>query len=701
MFDVEELLKKLNVDDKKKKEILNKKNLINNLKIIYSKYDSNNRLFYTLACTAPKKVDIYMISELINEDYIKNEATLRGVYKEFEKNKNVNIQDLKKFIKKNTFSNEEIFSIIKKTCELPLSKKEILIKLKNEIPFVDSKFVLDEVNKLKIKDSSKNHIKNKDWLDEGEISKLHKPGENLQINEKIMKEHLERTKGKVVTRFPPEPNGILHIGHAKAINLNFGYALKFGGYTYFRFDDTNPKNEEKVYFDSIVEDVKWLGFTPYKITASSDYFDQMIDFGRKLINKNKAYICELSVDEIRNRRRLFSEALEQNKNATIEELSLILSPFRNRSIEENLKIYNEMVEKKHRENTYTFRFKMNLEFKNPLMFDLVGMRIIDCDHVRTKDKYNLYPSYEFALCVSDSLEDVTHSFCTREFFTRQDSYNWLLDELEIYKPVQWEFSRLNISNTVVSKRKLVPLKKYGIELDDPRLYTIKGMRRRGIPATAINNFVKSLGITYAETIIDVKNFDSFIRHELNKTARRIMCVVDPLKIFIRNAKKSKIIASDNCENGIKREINFSPYIYIEKSDFMEVGCDDFLRFTKNQPVGLYLYGTIKFIKYENDMIIAEVVDEIPKKFIHWVECEGVKVELRLYDKLFESFNPDEGDYLKSLNLDSLKIINGICDKRILKCKIEEKFQLQRIGYFCVDFDSSNEKIILNKTISLK
>lgn len=700
MFDYEELFKKLNIDENKKKEILNKKSLINNLKIIYSKYNSDNRLLYTLACTAPKKVDIETISQLINEGYIKNEATMRGIYKEFEKNKKPSIENLKEFIIKNVKSKEKIFLIIKKACESDLSKKEILVKLKNEIPFADSKFLLDEVNKFRPESFYDRHTKSKDWLSEGEISKLHRPGENPQINEKILKDHLERTKGKVVTRFPPEPNGILHIGHAKAINLNFGYAEKFGGYTYFRFDDTNPKNEEEVYFDSIIEDVKWLGFTPYKITASSNYFDKMIEFGRKLILKNKAYICELSADEIKNRRRLFSEALEQKKDLPVEELSLILSPFRNRSIEENLKIYEEMVDKKHRENTYTFRFKMDLSSKNPLMFDLVGMRIIDSEHVKTKDKYNLYPSYEFALCVSDSLEDVTHSFCTREFFTRQDSYNWLLDELELYKPVQWEFSRLNLSNTVVSKRKLVPLKKFGIELDDPRLYTIKGMRRRGIPANAINNFVKSLGITYADAVIDVKNFDSLIRNELNRTARRIMCVVDPLKIYIRNAKEKTIIASDNCENGINREIYFSPYVYIEKSDFIEIGDSNFLRFTKNQSVGLYLYGTIKFIKFEDDMIIAEVIDEIPKKYIHWVECDGIKVELRLYDKLFKVFNPDENDYLKEINLNSFKIINGICDKRIKNCKAEEKFQLQRIGYFCVDFDSTVEKIILNETISL-
>lgn len=694
MFDVESLLKKLNVSEDKKENILQKEQLKKNLETLYTNFDTDNKLLFTLACTAPKKIDILIFGILINENVIKNDATLRASMKFAIKNTDVTYEELKDFILKNTKSKEEVSEIINKACLSGKSKKEVYIILKNKLPFEDSKYLMDEVNKFEI-DTSKSK-KVKDWLEEGEVSMLHKPGDNPQLNEKILKDHLERTGGKVVTRFPPEPNGILHIGHAKAINLDFGYAEKYNGICYLRFDDTNPRNEEDYYFESIIEDVKWLGFEPYAITSSSKYFGDMCELAEKLILKDKAYICELSNEELKKRRRMLSEAFETDKDKSIEELGLILSPYRNREISENLKIFREMVEKKHKEGDYTLRFKMDIRSKNPMMFDLVGMRIIDCDHVVTKDKYNLYPSYEFALCVSDSLEDVTHSFCTREFFTRQESYKWLLDALEIYKPVQWEFSRLNISNTVLSKRKIVPLKKYGIELDDPRLYTIKGMRRRGIPPQAINNFVKSLGITYAETIIDNKKFESFIRDELNKTTQRVMCVMDPLKIYIRNAKEQEISIPNS-----NQKIIFKPYIYIEKSDFkMEDDDKDFLRFTPNQSVGLYMFGAIKFIKFDNDMIIAELTNETPKKFIHWVSCDSIKVTIRLYDPLFRSFNPEEGNYLDDINLDSLKTVVGHCDDRIKGCEIEDKFQFQRVGYFCVDPDTTPENIVFNRIITL-
>ncbi|WUR04065.1 glutamine-tRNA ligase (QARS1) [Vairimorpha necatrix] len=696
MFNVEELLAKLNIDKNKQENILKKEQLKRNLELLYTNYDIDNKLLYTLACTAPKKIDLLLIGKLIFENTITNESTLRAILKLVSKNEKMNFLEIKNFIKKNTKSKEEVKNLIKNTCKSGLTRKEVLIKLKNDLPFEDSKEVMDEVNKFAFDESTKQK-KSKDWLEEGEISLLHKPGENPQINEKIMKEHLERTFGKVVTRFPPEPNGILHIGHAKAINLDFGYAEKYNGICYLRFDDTNPRNEEDFYFDSILEDVKWLGFTPYQITSSSKYFEKMIEFAEKLILKNKAYICDLSNEEVKRRRRLLSESFENDSKKNIEELSLILSPHRNRPISENLKIFKEMIDKKYKEGDYTLRFKMNLSSKNPLMFDLVGMRIIDSDHVVTKDKYNLYPSYEFALCVSDSLEDVTHSFCTREFFTRQESYNWLLDELELYKPVQWEFSRLNISNTVLSKRKIVPLEKYGIKLDDPRLYTIKGMRRRGIPAQAINNFVRSLGLTYSETIIDNKMFESFIRDELNRTSRRVMCVTDPIKVNIRNITEKKIKTNDEKNS----EIIFKPFIYIEKSDFKMEADSDFLRFTPSQPVGLHLVGNIKFVKFENEMIIAEMTEEKCQKYIHWVPCDSKKVELRIYDQLFKSYNPEEENYLENLNLDSKKVIHGYCDSRIEGCQIEDKFQFQRIGYFCVDPDSTSDNIVLNKTISLK
>jgi len=370
-------------------------------------------------------------------------------------------------------------------------------------------------------------------------------------------------------------------------------------------------------------------------------------------------------------------------------------------VEENLKVFQEMIDGKWEEGKACLRFKMDTNTKNPLMFDLVAVRIVNEKHATKNIKYPVYPTYEFALCVSDSLEDVTHSFCTREFYTRQESYNWLLDELEIYKPVQWEFSRLNISNTVLSKRKILPLIKYGIYWDDPRLFTIKGMRRRGFTSTAINKFCKSLGLTFSESIVDVKILENFVRDDLNKTSRRIMCVKEPLKITIMNVEPCTISIPDFPGGEISREVPFTPVIYIEKSDFMEKGDERFLRLTLDQPVGLYMLYPIRVVKITEDGILAERCDVIPKKFIHWVSEDSIKIEMRMYSPLWKSFNPESSNYLEDMNKNSLEICNGFCDKRILSAKIEDKFQFQRLGYFCVDKDMTKERIVVNLTIPLK
>ncbi|WEL39718.1 glutamyl-tRNA synthetase [Encephalitozoon hellem] len=693
MLNLEEVFEKLEISSEKRCQIMKKEQVVRNMERIFPGRNMSNRLLYTLACTAPRGADIELLAGLVDSGVIKHESMLKECLKHMEK-RSFSAEDMVAFVKENEVGLEDIQKHVNKMRGEGLSKKDMISKARRIMPCADFKMVIEEINK--VPEGTDGHVESLeggDWLEEGEIRKLPRPGETPQVSEEIRQAHLRRTGGRVVTRFPPEPNGILHIGHVKAINLNFEYAKKFGGYTYLRYDDTNPRNEEPEYFDSIYEDVLWLGFEPYKVTASSDYFDKMTEFGFQLIRKGKAYICHLSQEEICERRREFASNNMKDRS--------YLSQYRNRSVEENLRIFQEMIDGKWGEGKACLRFKMDTQTKNPLMLDLVGIRVLDAVHPTKKVKYLVYPTYEFALCVSDSLEDVTHSFCTREFFTRQESYNWLLEQLEIYKPIQWEFSRLNISNTVLSKRKLVPLVKYGIKLDDPRLFTIKGMRRRGFPPNAINQFCRSLGLTFSETTVDVKKLENFVRAELNKTARRVMCVKDPLKVTIVNAEPFSISIPDFPGSDVTRDVSFTPVIYIEKSDFMEKGGEDFLRLTPEQPVGLYMAYPIRVVKVTDDGILAERWDGVPKKFIHWVSSDAVKVEMRMYSPLWTSFSPKDSTYLEEMNKDSLEIFHGLCDRRIAGAKVEDKFQFQRIGYFCVDKDTTEESIVVNLTIPLK
>jgi len=697
MFDLEEVFRRLEISAEKQAQLRRKTQIMHNLEEVYSGRDMSNKLLYTLACTASRKIDLGMIADLVEAGLIKHESMLKECMKYAERS-DVSEAELRRFAEENDVGRDRICEEIERMMNEGVKKKEMMMEMRRRMPCANFKVVSEEVGRVEDGSVEADHEHkcrgpSVDWLEEGELKKLFKPGENPQLNEKIMEEHLKRTGGRVVTRFPPEPNGILHIGHAKAMNLSFEYARRNGGYTYLRYDDTNPRKEEEGYFESIYEDVKWLGFEPYKVTASSDYFGRMIEFGFELIRKGKAYVCHLSQEEMCERRRMyFSEGNGDRK---------YLSKYRDRCTEENMRIFGEMIDGKWKEGEACLRFKMDVDSKNPLMFDLVGMRIVDVEHPVKKVNFHVYPTYEFALCVSDSLEDVTHSFCTREFYTRQESYNWLLDQLEIYKPVQWEFSRLNISNTVLSKRKLVPLQKYGISLDDPRLFTIKGMRRRGFPASAINEFCRSVGYTYAETTVDVRILENFVRAELNKTARRVMCVKDPLKVTIVGVPECVVRIPDIPGCSEYRDVRFTPVVYIERSDFQAVGEEGFERLTLDQPVGLYMLYSIKVVKVTDDGLIAEMSDAMPKKFIHWVSEDCVDVEMRMYSALWASFNPDEGDYINEVNKESLKIYKGKCDKRILDARIEDKLQFQRIGYFCVDRDTSQEKVVVNLTIPLR
>lgn len=694
MFELDEVFASLGIPGDKKAQLLKKPHIEKNLTRVFRGRDTCNRLLYTLACTASKKVDIDGFAKLIDSGLIKHESMLKECLKYADKNGS--FEDIAAFAKANEVTHEDIRAFVARLRADGVPKKDMLFKVRSTMPCADFRFVMEEMNK--IPDDPRDGVdvfKNADWLDEGKIKKMHKPGESPQISEEIRQAHLMRTGGKVVTRFPPEPNGHLHIGHAKAINLNFEYARKFGGYTYLRYDDTNPRSESLEYFDSIYEDVLWLGFKPHKITASSDYFDKMIEFSFQLIRKGKAYVCHLSSEEVCERRRMYSSPEGRT--------DVSLSPYRNRSVEENSRLFQEMIDGKWGEGKACLRFKMDTDNKNPLMFDLVGMRIIDAVHPRKKIKCPVYPTYEFALCVCDSLEDVTHSFCTREFYTRQESYNWLIDQLEIYKPVQWEFSRLNVSNTVLSKRKILPLMEYGISWDDPRLFTIKGMRRRGFTPAAINEFCRSLGLTFAETTVDVKILENFVRNDLNlnKMARRVMCVKDPLKVTILDAEPFELRIPDFQGSDVERTVQFTPVVYIERSDFMQSGGEGFLRLTLDQPVGLYMVYSIRVVKVTEEGILAERCDAVPKKFIHWVSEDSVKIEMRMYSSLWTSFDPEDSNYLEEMNRNSLEICHGLCDKRILGAKAEDRFQFQRLGYFCVDKDSTEENIVVNLTVPLK
>lgn len=539
---------------------------------------------------------------------------------------------------------------------------------------------------------------------------FHAPGENYKTDgyvvtentKRLLEEHLKITGGKVRTRFPPEPNGILHIGHAKAININFGYAAAKGGICFLRYDDTNPEKEEEKFFTGIKDIVNWLGYKPYKITHSSDYFDQLYDWAIQLIKSGLAYVCHQTAEDMKG-------------------FNPKPSPWRNRSVEENLQLFQDMKNGKFDEGEATLRMKITLEEGK---LDPVAYRIRYKEHHRTGDKWCIYPTYDYTHCLCDSIEHITHSLCTKEFQSRRSSYYWLCNALNIYCPVQWEYGRLNVNYTVVSKRKIAKLITEGIvkDWDDPRLFTLTALRRRGFPPEAINNFCAQLGVTGAQSTVDPSMLEAYVRDYLNNTAARRMVVLDPLKITINNFPHKQAVKvsvpnfPNNPELGM-HEVVFDKVIYIEKSDFMEVGDKGYRRLTKDQPVGLRHAGfvlTVDSIKKSNNGQIEEVICKCievdkasskPKAFIHWVS-NPITVEIRLYSPLFKHKNPDDanevpGGFLTDCNLDSLKILESYADKSLLNAKIFDKFQFERLGFFSVDPDTNKNKMVINQTVTLK
>ncbi|XP_055852721.1 probable glutamine--tRNA ligase [Episyrphus balteatus] len=538
---------------------------------------------------------------------------------------------------------------------------------------------------------------------------FHAPGENYKTDgyvvtentEAILKEHLRQTGGKVRTRFPPEPNGILHIGHAKAININFGYAASQNGVCFLRYDDTNPEKEEEKFFIGIKDMVEWLGYKPYKITHSSDNFQQLYEWAVVLIKKGLAYVCHQTADEMKGFNPKPSE-------------------WRDRPVEESLQLFEDMKNGKIDEGAATLRLKVTLEEGK---VDPVAYRIKFIPHHRTGNQWCIYPTYDYTHCLCDSLENITHSLCTKEFQSRRSSYYWLCNALDIYCPVQWEYGRLNMNFALVSKRKIGKLITEGIvnDWDDPRLFTLSALRRRGFPAEAINNFCAQMGVTGAQISVDPSMLEAAVRDVLNVTAPRRLVVQEPLKVTISNFPHEKAIDVEvpnfpsNPEKGTHR-IVLDRVIYIEQSDFKLTPEKGYRRLSPEQSVGLRHAGlviSVSEVKKDTDGKVIELIckceesekAEKPKAFIQWVS-QPIEIEIRLYELLFKHKNPEDtnevpGGFLSDCKTDTVTILRSFVDRVISGVKVYDKFQFERIGFFSVDPDTTKDLIVFNRTVGLK
>lgn len=540
---------------------------------------------------------------------------------------------------------------------------------------------------------------------------------SLNFLEEIVEEDIAAGKngGRVLTRFPPEPNGYLHIGHAKSICLNFGLALKYNGSTNLRFDDTNPVTEDTEYVDSIKEDVKWLGFNWANELYASDYFDQIYAFAVKLIEAGLAYVDDSTAEEIAAQKGTPTEPGVGNE-------------YRNRSVEENLRLFTEMKEGKYPDGAKVLRAKVDLASPNMLMRDPLMYRIKHAHHHRTGDKWCIYPMYDFAHGQSDSIEQITHSICTLEFVSHRDMYDWFIEKLNIFPSKQYEFARLNMTYTVMSKRKLLQLVKEGHveDWDDPRMPTISGLRRRGYTPGSIREFCERIGVAKRENMIDVSLLEFCIREDLNKTAWRRMAVLDPVKCIITNfpeGAEEMHFGENNPEvegGDGGRDIPFSREIWIERDDFMEEAPKKFFRLGPGLMVRLknaYIIKCDDFVKDAEGNITEIHCSYIPesrsgsdtsginvKGTIHWVSVAHAKTaEVRLYERLFKVEDPssEEGDFKDFLNPDSLQIITAFVEPDLANMETGKPCQFMRKGYFCLDKNSTSDKLVFNRTVTLK
>ena len=544
---------------------------------------------------------------------------------------------------------------------------------------------------------------------------------SLNFIEQIINEDLEKglSNDKLRFRFPPEPNGYLHIGHASSICLNFGLGLDYKAPVNLRFDDTNPAKEEQEFVDAIKRDVQWLGFQWDKECYASDYFQQLYDWTIELIKNGKAYVDSQS-----------SEDMAKQKGTPTQFGTD--SPYRNRSVEENLDLFERMKNGEFPEGTHVLRAKISMNATNMLMRDPIIYRILHKHHHRTANNWCIYPMYDWAHGESDYIEQISHSFCTLEFLPHRELYDWFLNQIydeSKVRPKQREFARRNLSHTVVSKRKLAQLVSEGhvSGWDDPRMSTISGMRRRGYTATAIRNFANAIGIAKRDNLIDVSLLEFYVREDLNKIAPRVMAVLNPVKLVITNYPDGEewLEAENNQEEEVMtyRKVPFSKELYIEREDFQEEAHKKFFRLTLGTEVRLknaYIIKGESVIK-DTDGNITEIhctYDEDSKSgsgseasqrkvkgTIHWVSTKhAVEAEVRVYDRLFTHENPDgdkEVDFKEYINPNSLEIITGYVEPSLVNAKELEHYQFQRLGYFCVDRDSNAEKLVFNKTLALR
>lgn len=540
---------------------------------------------------------------------------------------------------------------------------------------------------------------------------------NLNFIEEIIENDLNSGKHKsIITRFPPEPNGYLHIGHAKSICLNFGVAKKYGGRTNLRFDDTNPVKEDTEYVESIKEDIKWLGFNWAEEHYASDYFEQLYQWAVELIKKGLAYVDDQTLEEMRENR---GTVQTPGKN----------SPYRDRSVEENLDLFQRMRNGEFPDGSKTLRAKIDMAHTNMHMRDPIMYRILHTHHHRTGDKWCIYPMYDYAHGESDSLENITHSICTLEFDIHRPLYDWFIQQLEIFPSHQYEFARLNLNYTVMSKRKLLQLVKenYVSGWDDPRMPTICGFRRRGYTPESIRNFCEEIGVAKRDNVIDYTRLENSLRDDLNKKAQRVMAVLDPVKVVIDNypdtSEELDAVNNPEDETAGTRKVSFSKTIFIERDDFMENPPKKYFRMSVGQEVRLryaYIVKCTGVEKDENGNITLIHCEYDPatrggntpdgrkvKGTIHWVDANNhIEAEVRLFDRLFQSESPDkveEGQtFLDNLNPNSLKVLkNCKMEKFLADTKPLDKYQFERLGYFSTDYDTNENQIVFNRACTLK